>query len=641
MRHMYITSGGCSSSDGVRGDVSAQLLLHLPHDLFARGVAQFLSLEDKRCLRQASRQLVNAATHTCVLDASCDMTLVAAQQVPRSFPLLSHMHIVNNAGAAAAAAAASQALEHQLPGLLQQLCSLSYDGPADRRTPGLDITAALAAVAAEAATEHGSIISSDAQPAASALEHMQLEHACDVQQAQQQQQQQQQQQHLTRLELRAGRLPDSLVEVVGRISSLRSLRLTATTAIATAPLAQLQWLSQLSMTVTPPLMGALAPLAALRQLAVLHLAAISPARGWGMAFQLLKGCGLQELQLVFADVSDADIAALTALTSLTHVDLHCSRHLTTACVQHLAQLRRLSVLHLAHTGLQLGPSEMLLLGGGCPLLTQLHAEFDLRGMPEPSGESRLGRLSLGHGLGLSSVLQQQLALQDERKQQCVDMPQQQLQQLQLDVLGPLGNEVAAVLTSRGRQLTALQVSGCSSMGVQGCGVLAAGLQQLQQLELVDVSLPASHLVVLLQGLGRQERQPDVSHSLVLPSSSGSSSSSGSGSGSGSSSSSSGSKGLRCLKVERCRGMTDAVVSSSLSRLQHLQQLQLTACDSIHGEAALLGLVQQLPRLAVLEVVGCNGVAEPGFARRWEAAAAAQVLAAPGSRVAVQRLLWQP
>jgi hypothetical protein len=39
----------------------------------------------------------------------------------------------------------------------------------------------------------------------------------------------------------------------------------------------------------------------------------------------VQGCGLQELQLMFADVCDTDIAALTALTSLTHVDLHCSR----------------------------------------------------------------------------------------------------------------------------------------------------------------------------------------------------------------------------------------------------------------------------------------------------------------------------
>jgi hypothetical protein len=102
------------------------------------------------------------------------------------------------------------------------------------------------------------------------------------------QKQQHHQQQLTRLELRAGRLPDSLVEVVGKLSSLLNLRLTATTAIATAPLAQLHCLSQLALTVTPPLAGALAPLAGLRQLAVLHLAAISPARGWGAALQLLQ-----------------------------------------------------------------------------------------------------------------------------------------------------------------------------------------------------------------------------------------------------------------------------------------------------------------------------------------------------------------
>jgi hypothetical protein len=44
-----------STGNGAGDDESAQLMLHLPHDLFARGVAQFLSLEDKRCMRQASR----------------------------------------------------------------------------------------------------------------------------------------------------------------------------------------------------------------------------------------------------------------------------------------------------------------------------------------------------------------------------------------------------------------------------------------------------------------------------------------------------------------------------------------------------------------------------------------------------------
>lgn len=40
---------------------------------------------------------------------------------------------------------------------------------------------------------------------------------------------------------------------------------------------------------------------------------------------LLQGCGLVELQLVFADVCDTDMAALSALSGLTRLDLHCSR----------------------------------------------------------------------------------------------------------------------------------------------------------------------------------------------------------------------------------------------------------------------------------------------------------------------------
>jgi hypothetical protein len=137
------------------------------------------------CFCRLCRQLVNAATHTCVLDASCDMTLAAAQQVctgsllhrhyvhsqasdmpdrqalsvleeesfwfltayslltfsqvhctipslqvPHSFPVLSHIDIINKAGAAAAVATASQALEQQLPGLLQQVGQMC-NTPAD------------------------------------------------------------------------------------------------------------------------------------------------------------------------------------------------------------------------------------------------------------------------------------------------------------------------------------------------------------------------------------------------------------------------------------------------------------------------------------------------------------------------------
>jgi hypothetical protein len=42
----------------------------------------------------------------------------------------------------------------------------------------------------------------------------------------------------------------------------------------------------------------------------------------------------------------------------------------------------------------------------------------------------------------------------------------------------------------------------------------------------------------------------------------------------------------------------------------------------------------------LEVVGCKGVGEPGFARHWEAAAAARVRDEPGCRAAEQRVVWQ-
>lgn len=74
-------------------------------------------------------------------------------QVPRSFPLLSHMHIVNNAGAAAAAAAASQALEHQLPGLLQQVGFSCVCLPSLSLHVGTSVVVAAAAPAARQASE--------------------------------------------------------------------------------------------------------------------------------------------------------------------------------------------------------------------------------------------------------------------------------------------------------------------------------------------------------------------------------------------------------------------------------------------------------------------------------------------------------
>jgi hypothetical protein len=306
---------------------------------------------------------------------------------------------------------------------------------------------------------------------------------------------------------------------------------------------------------------------------------------------------------------------------------------------------------------------MLLLGGGCSQLTQLHAEFDLHGMTE-SAEARAYVEHVPAGLGLSSELQQALLLAENTRQQQqlqLEVLQQrfgaagqssssssgwpplahvsitggcstanlakllqscpQLQQLSLDGLGPLGDAIAATLACSGQQLKVLQISGCSSMTKDGSSVLAGWLQQLQQLDLIDVSLPADHLGLLLQRLGHGfDVQLDTAGNA--------------------NSSSRRQAHLRQLKIERCRGMTNDVITTSLIKLQHLQQLQLVACDNIQGDSALLGLVELLPKLAVLEVVGCKGVADAGFARRWEAAAAARLRDEPGCRVAVQRVMWQ-
>jgi hypothetical protein len=68
-----------------------------------------------------SRRDHPAANITFTALCYCGITLYLVLQVPHSFPLLSHIGIINAAGAAASAAAASQALERQLPGLLQQV----------------------------------------------------------------------------------------------------------------------------------------------------------------------------------------------------------------------------------------------------------------------------------------------------------------------------------------------------------------------------------------------------------------------------------------------------------------------------------------------------------------------------------------
>jgi hypothetical protein len=61
----------------------------------------------------------------------------------------------------------------------------------------------------------------------------------------------------------------------------------STAALSTGPLSTLSALTSLSLTTTPPLRPALAPLAACTRLAALSLRAISPARGWGGALAAL------------------------------------------------------------------------------------------------------------------------------------------------------------------------------------------------------------------------------------------------------------------------------------------------------------------------------------------------------------------
>lgn len=74
-------------------------------------------------LEQTSLQARMSSLRCNAAQLRCLTTFVShcVPQVPRSFPLLSHIGIINAAGAAAGAAAASQALEQQLPGLLQQV----------------------------------------------------------------------------------------------------------------------------------------------------------------------------------------------------------------------------------------------------------------------------------------------------------------------------------------------------------------------------------------------------------------------------------------------------------------------------------------------------------------------------------------
>jgi hypothetical protein len=173
---------------------------------------------------------------------------------------------------------------------LRHLCSLTYEGPADRRQRGINIMHALetltaagdgtvlcqlqppAAAAAAAAAAAGcksradgssaGCSAGDAPPAdCAALDDLPCSAGAPLGDgarsssgecaapAHQGQQPQQQPHALECLDLRGGRLPDGLMEVVGRLTGLTSLRLSATTPMNTAPLAALTNITCLHLTV--------------------------------------------------------------------------------------------------------------------------------------------------------------------------------------------------------------------------------------------------------------------------------------------------------------------------------------------------------------------------------------------------------
>eukprot|EP00775_Hariotina_reticulata_P014195 gene14195-14338_t len=370
----------------------------------------------------------------------------------------------------------------------------------------------------------------------------------------------------------------------------------------------------------------------LATLATLHMAAISPAKGWGSALQMLRGCALRELVLVFADVCDGDMAGLAALTGLTHLDLHCSRQ-----------------------------------------LMELHAEFDLRALPEPPAalfadrfvkpEAQLtvvtavravqqiaaasdhldqwghaaqqalhlqdrhtGNLSNLGGGSSSSINHQHPFMIDsaEFAREIVEEaswpPLQHVQvcsgcsignlnkllhhckglrHLQLDSLGPNGNGVAAALVNRAPQLTALQLSGCSSMSEHACSSIGSQLHVLQELHLHETAIPATHLMALLRGIAGS-----CCHVEVVPL-----------------------QHLKHLRIERCAGFTDEVVGGVVMHLSELQTLEVVGCQAVSGKA-LLSLVGRLVKLTRLLVAGCRAVGAD-FEWAWQRAAA-EMFGAGGS-----------
>jgi hypothetical protein len=177
--------------------------------------------------------------------------------------------------------------------------------------------------------------------------------------------------------------------------------------------------------------------------------------------------------------------------------------------------------------------------------------------------------------------------------------------LQLDSLGPNGNGVAAALVGRAPQLTALQLSGCSSMSESACSSIGNQLHDLQELHLQETAIPATHMMALLRGLaGRSQAAPTAA--AAVP----------------------GSccyvKGMPLqrlvhLRIERCGGFTDEVVTRVVMQLLELRVLEVVGCAAVSG-GALLSLVGRLVKLTRMMVAGCQGV-RADFERVWQRAAA--------------------
>lgn len=321
------------------------------------------------------------------------------------------------------------------------------------------------------------------------------------------------------------------------------------------------------------------------------------------------------------------------------------RHLTPAAVPHIAQLPQLSALHLGDTGLQLGPVEMLLLGSGCTKLTELHAEFDLRGLPSPGDfpASDPARATL-----LTSNLRQQTVLQAELvglHREATPWPPisylhatcwfgsnefakmlhwcKTIRRLELDDAGPGADGVAATLANHAAQITALRLTGCNSLTEKGCAAIAEGLRGLQELEVIGMH--GFRLSPLLQHIGGRTRlvTNTASHSDGL---------------------------TRLYWQHRLRDVKEVGAVAYVAGqglLSSLQQLQICfhSClpaphspmkDIVAAQESLLSLAGNLPCLTELEIT-CEGF-DDEIGRKFETAIAQQVLLKPGLHQPVQRVI---